>query len=406
MRTRPLGPTIVVTLLLAIACGKGGSRTQGVGELDPADAGGSGGASPWVAGPGSGGPSRGNPPVTVPSPPPDVPPSGGELADAGVDAGALDAGLVDAGNLCGNGVLDPGEACDGEVCCSPTCDGPVAAGLVICRESTGECDPAEQCSGASMECPADVSGACGACGDIAAGGVTGATVVSGSTVGEDADFTLSCGTAGAADSVVSFTAPTAGDFRFDTFGSSFDTSLAIFADCTSGSELACAEDVGASLQSEITLSMTAGQEVFVAVSGFGGFEGDWVLNVNAPADLACATVDAGTTTGPGVATGTTVGAEEVLTQTCGQGGVDSVVSFTAPASGDFQFDTVGSTFDTLLAIYSECESGREIACNDDSAAQLGDSELTLTLTAGQQIVIAISGFSGATGDWVLNVTPL
>ncbi len=342
----------------------------------------------------------------MPSGRPAEPPGGGELVDAGAGGGGRDAGALDAGDSCGNGVVDPGEVCDGEACCSPTCDGPVAAGLVICRASTGECDPAEQCSGTAVDCPADVTAACGACGDVALGGVVGARVAAGSTVGEDADFTLSCGTAGAADSVVSFTAPTTGDFRFDTFGSSFDTSVALYADCTSGSELACAEDVGASLQSELTLSMTAGQEVFISVSGFGSFEGEWVLNVNAPPDLACSGFDAGMTTGAAVATGSTVGAEDLLVQSCGMGGGDSVVTFTAPAAGQFQFDTVGSAIDTVLSIYSACESGREIACNDDSAAALGDSELTVTLAAGQQIVIAISGFSGATGDWVLNVTPL
>ena len=65
--------------------------------------------------------------------------------------------VVASGPRCGDWTVDPGESCDdgnlvGDDCCSPTC---ILIGVgTVCRASTGECDPAEVCDGASGLCPA------------------------------------------------------------------------------------------------------------------------------------------------------------------------------------------------------------------------------------------------------------
>lgn len=85
------------------------------------------------------------------------------------------------GNQCGNGIVEDGEDCDcggtegcgNNTCCDPgTCkfkSGAVcddsnegccrncqfASSGTVCRASTGECDPAETCSGTNSTCPAD-----------------------------------------------------------------------------------------------------------------------------------------------------------------------------------------------------------------------------------------------------------
>lgn len=85
-------------------------------------------------------------------------------------------------NRCGNGIVEQGEDCDcggtegcsGNTCCNPTtckfinnavCDDSnddcctkcqFSPSTQICRPSTGECDPAETCTGTQASCPKDV----------------------------------------------------------------------------------------------------------------------------------------------------------------------------------------------------------------------------------------------------------
>jgi hypothetical protein len=83
------------------------------------------------------------------------------------------------------------------------------------------------------------------------------------------------------------------------------------------------------------------------------------------------------------------------------GASDTTVEFTAPADGDYTFDTFGSSFDTILYALDAC-GGTELACNDD-AGFLRQSELTLTLTADETVILVVDGFVSASGDVVLNV---
>jgi hypothetical protein len=249
----------------------------------------------------------------------------------------------------------------------------------------------------------DTGGCIADCVEQDIGSATGAGVAAGSTVGEDNTLAPGC-VAGGADHVMSFTATGAGNYVFDTFGSGYDTALAIFGDCNPGSELACNDDTGG-LQSEVTVALAAGQTVNVVVDGFGGATGNWVLNIESPVPPlpACAEQDLGVALGNPVAMGTTVGQDEDLTQNCGAGGVDYVLRFIAPAAATFQFDTVGSGYDTVLSLHDMC-GGAAVTCNDDFVGL--QSQVTLAMAAGQQILIAVSGFAGATGNWVLNINQL
>jgi hypothetical protein len=56
--------------------------------------------------------------------------------------------------VCGNGIVEPGEQCDGGACCTPACT--FQPSSLVCRPSTGPCDPAESCPGTGINCPADV----------------------------------------------------------------------------------------------------------------------------------------------------------------------------------------------------------------------------------------------------------
>ena len=45
-----------------------------------------------------------------------------------------------------------------------------------------------------------------------------------------------------------------------------------------------------------------------------------------------------------------------------------------------------------------------MVCNDDFVGL--QSQVTLAMAAGQQVLIAMSGYAGSTGNWVLNIVQL
>jgi len=108
--------------------------------------------------------------------------------------------------------------------------------------------------------------------------------VSGSTTGATHDGTATCGSSSSSPDVwYRYTAAADGVISFDTFGSSFDTVLSIHDGCPDAGrdmELACNDDARGTVQSQVSLAMTAGEEVWVRVSGFGGVSGSFDLTVS------------------------------------------------------------------------------------------------------------------------------
>ena len=134
--------------------------------------------------------------------------------------------------------------------------------------------------------------------DCQATGFLGAapSTVAGSSAGATGDGASSCG--GSADVWYFFEAASAGTYTFDTFGSSFDTVLSLHDDCPRADgrdvELACSDDAGGALASEITLSLMAGASLWLRVSGAGGASGPYKLNVARPPAIAGAVTRADT----------------------------------------------------------------------------------------------------------------
>jgi hypothetical protein len=105
--------------------------------------------------------------------------------------------------------------------------------------------------------------------------------------------------------------------------------------------------------------------------------------------------------------GTTAGEDEDIAQSCGAAGVDYLVVFIAPVAGAYTFDMIGSAYDTVLSVHSDC-AGTELGCNDDFGGNptcgcCSCSEVDLNLVAGQQIILAVSGYAGGTGAFTLNI---
>lgn len=107
--------------------------------------------------------------------------------------------------------------------------------------------------------------------------------------------------------------------------------------------------------------------------------------------------------------GTTLGASTDGSASCGSSSSSPDVWFryTSPATRMTTFHTDGSGFDTVLSVHDGCPDGGssvELACNDDAGGSL-HSEVTLQLAAGQEVLLRLSGYAGAAGDYVINARP-
>lgn len=81
-------------------------------------------------------------------------------------------------------------------------------------------------------------------------------------------------------------------------------------------------------------------------------------------------------------------------------------TWTPSGSGSTTITTVGSSFDTLLAVYTgtAVASLTAVTSNDDISTSTLQSSVTFTATAGQAYLIAVDGYSAASGSIVLNWT--
>ncbi|MEW6304832.1 MAG: hypothetical protein AB1705_15260, partial [Verrucomicrobiota bacterium] len=86
------------------------------------------------------------------------------------------------------------------------------------------------------------------------------------------------------------------------------------------------------------------------------------------------------------------------------GGASVWFNWTAPVSAVTVFDTFGSAYNTLLAVYtgSTVNSLTEVAANDNSGG--AQSRVTFYAVAGTTYRIAVDGSGGASGNLVLNWT--
>lgn len=121
----------------------------------------------------------------------------------------------------------------------------------------------------------------------------------------------------------------------------------------------------------------------------------------APANDACASAVA---IGNESVLVTTVDATNDAPASCGASASSPDVwyRYVAPTTGLVRFATSASDYDPVLTLFDACpgSGGTELACNDDSN---GATEATLieSVTAGQEILVRVSGFSGAVGDLTL-----
>jgi uncharacterized delta-60 repeat protein len=221
--------------------------------------------------------------------------------------------------------------------------------------------------------------------------------------------------AGGASIWYTWTAPTNGTVSFDTVGSSIDTLLGVYLGNSVSNLTLIAQDdnSGGGTASKVTFNAIAGTVFRIAVDGAGGVQGGITLNwsIVAPAGVSSndvftnATVISG---GSGTIFGYNLFATKefklnpnppplVVTEPNiggNVGGASIWYSWTAPSAGVVTFDTAGSSFDTLLGIYSGTNVFQlfTVAQNDDFMEKRS-SLVSFIASAGTTYRIGVDGYN-------------
>jgi len=208
----------------------------------------------------------------------------------------------------------------------------------------------------------------------------------------------------------SWTAPATETVNINTRGSNFDTYLSVFT----GSALpnltliGANDDAEGSLTSLVSLNATAGTTYQIAVDGFFSATGAIGLNIVVPPppndNFANRIALTGATAN---ATGSNRGATGEVGEPVQSWQINSVWwTWTAPTTGNYTFDTIGSGSDTYLSLFtgSDLPSLALVAADDDGGGSM-TSRITQSVTAGTTYQIAVDGWSDTTGPINLNIAP-
>jgi hypothetical protein len=204
-----------------------------------------------------------------------------------------------------------------------------------------------------------------------------------------------------------YTASSNGPVTVSLLGSEFDTKLGIYkgSSCYPSEEVTCNDDFSGHLESQATFQATSGQVYLIEVGGYNSdAAGQGVLSISAGSSPPppsgnndnCANAQA-------------VSEVENLAFDTTNATFDGPslcmhspnlwYCYTASCTGDVTVSLLGSSYDTVLAIYNGCEcyptASDVIACNDDFGSGTA-SQATFPAVAGHQYLIEVGGYDGTT----------
>ncbi len=209
----------------------------------------------------------------------------------------------------------------------------------------------------------------------------------------------------------------------ESTGSNTITSVSFFRESNGTSGLQTASDfaIGSGSVNGTTYTITtntaglaAGSYTFYAVATDSANVTSTVasvtLTVTAPApandNFASAIFLTGTTA---TATGTSINATKQSGEPtiAGNAGGHSVwYAWTAASTGKVTLTTAGSSFDTLLGVYTgtAVNALTAIATNDDASSSVTTSSVTFTPVAGKTYYLAVDGYNAASGTVKINLS--
>ena len=212
-----------------------------------------------------------------------------------------------------------------------------------------------------------------------------------------------------------YTASCTGDVTVSLLGSSYDTMLAVYNGCDCYPALndliACNDDAGWSYQSEVTFAAVAGNQYLIEIGGYGSATGQGVLNVSCEGEPTPPASKDDCVNAKPIGDVTNLAFDTTTATFDGPGlcmnSPNIWYCYTASCTGDVTVSLLGSSYDTMLAVYNGCDCypalNDLIACNDDAKGSY-QSEVTFAVIAGNQYLIEIGGYGSATGQGVLNVS--
>lgn len=211
-----------------------------------------------------------------------------------------------------------------------------------------------------------------------------------------------------------WTAPADGTLSCDTYGSSLDTTVAVYIGTAAHVLTLIAEnnDSGG-VQSFVSLAVTAGQVLSIAVDGAGTAESQFSLNyLFQPTVAGLANDDFANRKVVSGEGGTFNGSNITATGEAGEPVHEAAASpaasvwwaWTAPENGMAVIDTLGSDFDTVVAVYTGTDvAGLTLVTSNDDAGG-PQSRVAFPCQAGTAYAIAVDGQGAAEGLITLNIT--
>jgi hypothetical protein len=198
-------------------------------------------------------------------------------------------------------------------------------------------------------------------------------------------------------------APSTGCYVFDTFNSGFDTILDAYTGATLSSLTSVAhnDNWNGTYQSQVRFMASAGTTYYIRVDGSSGSQGlitlNYALDSTPPANdsFSAATLLSGAS---GVAYGDNCNATREAGEPAAYGRT-VWWKWTAPSTGCYAFATFGSSFDTILEVFTGTALTylNRVAYDDDTPA-LSQSRVRFIASAGATYYIRVHGYAGDIGD--------
>lgn len=201
-----------------------------------------------------------------------------------------------------------------------------------------------------------------------------------------------------------FVAPQTGKLDINTYGSLYDTMIAVYkTSAVTANQVACNNDYLSQTTSSVTVSIQMGVRYYVLIGSvnpspvvLNSVNDELVLNFssNMYRDMAFVVPATGRYTNVQDAIQTST--DDMVAPSCSAAtNYSAWYSFKPTSSGRYEFSTAGSSYDTVLAVFRTSD-GFEVACNDDINTN-GDSwkqsRVRPLLTANTRYYIYIGRYS-------------
>lgn len=226
------------------------------------------------------------------------------------------------------------------------------------------------------------------------------------TSGEDNE--TACGGDLSREAHYEFRAPETGTYRFEIVEADYDPVLHLREPGGCNEPLLDCNDDFFDILPRLERPMQAGESIVIAVDGFSGSEGSFILQGSFIDDVpppVCLFEDLGSSENVNVMVGPPAGPGQHAGTCGGEGAGERVFRWTSPSSRVWVFDTEGTAGDSVLYLRSDCESPGNVECNADNDKSTEFARITRFVPAGADVYAFVDGQFGELGPVGFNIAP-